>query len=95
MKYATVVTNYPGVPKGEPVIYIDTEDSIKRFSESKGADEFFNSWYESAKKAGDKNLKLEQVIEASDDDIIEVDDYSGEKKTTVAKMIEKFGYDAP
>jgi len=95
MKYATVITNYPDVPKGEPVVYIDMGDNIKRFSDSKGADEFFNSWYESAKKDGDENLNLERVIEASDDDIVEIGDYSGDKKTTLDKMIEKFGYDAP
>lgn len=95
MKYVTVITNYPGVPKGKPVIYIDLGDNIKRFSDSKDDDEFFNKWFETAKKAGDKNLSLERVIEAGDDDIIESAEYSGKNKEKISSLIKEYGYDAP
>ena len=80
------------VPDPNPIIFIEKEDGVVRYSDDKEEDEFFANWYKDAVKESPETAGFEDVTSGFSYYDCESGEYTGKAKIRINGLIQEMGY---
>lgn len=92
MRYKIFRLTGIAVPDPNPIIFIEKEDGVVRYSDDKEEDEFFANWYKDVAKESPEMAGFEDVTSGFSYYDCESGEYSGKAKIRIDALTQEMGY---